>query len=137
MDQANSSAQERTKEVAAFVLADLTANLMRISRGHGDPLRLPRQLAEAMDALAQYQSANGTGLSSTEVHQMLRFLRAPDAGPPGAPTTTREHLLEEMISASVQVAASRLSGSKRVEGKASIEMLSVLRAYCATPTGGV
>ncbi|MES2844863.1 MAG: hypothetical protein V4747_07545 [Pseudomonadota bacterium] len=107
-DQSDKDVTARRAEAQAFdALRTLAANLMRVARGAGKPYELEMHAAEFLDAAEAYRAMVGHGLATHDVQNALRVRKA---------VSTRndpvmfeaETAIEEAVSGSLQIAASRL-----------------------------
>lgn len=87
-------------------LRALTTNLMRISRGAGEPYNLGRQLTECVSALRRYAQERGELPSNSQFQAMLDFRRTSKDQAPQERATT------DIIRASLRVAAAELQGNR-------------------------
>jgi hypothetical protein len=101
----------------------LTANLLRVTRGAGNPYAIVRQATAFVEALVEYGDAAGGLFNSVEITNSLR------AEPDGEPMRRLkgEHLAQYLaeqavIRGALQIVASRLLGQRTQEATGHHEM---------------
>lgn len=71
--ETDAARRSRATAAVGWALRELTANLIRVSRGAGKSYEIVRQIAASRDALAEYLSVVGHLPSSAELDDMLRL----------------------------------------------------------------
>jgi hypothetical protein len=71
-------ARRRAMAPVDWALRDLTANLMRITRGAGRPYEIGRQAQALVDALIEFRDATGVYPSPDEISDTLAIGRGPE-----------------------------------------------------------
>jgi hypothetical protein len=95
--------RRETRERLTYPLRQLTANLLRITRGAGKSYLLGNQLADCIQAFKDYIDAHGALPSEAEVHEILDYEAAwKDYRPwikenPARPSETSETEIELAI----------------------------------------
>jgi len=111
-----------------WALRELTANLMRISRGAGKPVEVGIQAEAFVQALGEYQQAFKLGPPVEAVSAALRIQTDPAFRMkfPG-PTGERLEATDQMMNGALQMAASRLLKQKTHESRGSDQLFAGLR----------
>jgi hypothetical protein len=73
-------AKNRAREGLRWPLRELTANLMRVARGAGNPNYIPEQLGALLDSYRAYYAAFGCGPSAFELQKALEIEKTDYAG---------------------------------------------------------
>jgi hypothetical protein len=124
-NDAKTLARNRALEAVSQCLKELTANLMRVSRGAGKPHDFYDHIAHVTKALVEYQALTGMFPSADRIHEILSV---------GERYTSRDGMeqdfldgTEEVIRGALQMAASRLLQQKtQVEAGKSEMMRGVI-----------
>jgi hypothetical protein len=121
--------RKRASAQVAWTIRELTANLLRITRGAGKPYEVMRQMADLAEAIKGYQAATGLSSSPDE------FARALDVSNDqetmqhwSAEDRHRDDAEGRIIRGVLQVVASRLVKQKTQETVGRHDMLDGLRA---------
>lgn len=121
-------AQDRVRSQAEYALRDLTANLIRVTRGAGKPYEIGVQCARIVEVFEAYHDAFGSWPSSDwassvlDVGEEIDFERFPDE-------VDRHYAEERIIRGSLQIAASRLLRQRTQEAAGDTELHRGLRAH--------
>ena len=105
---------EQLESLISYRLRDLTANLIRVARGHGKPYDIVTQILELTDFLREYQASTGRW---PDAGNLLGTINQYDAR-----EDLHGHAQEMMISGALQVAASRLLRQTNIESQGRSEM---------------
>jgi hypothetical protein len=115
-------APARREQMVRRALRDLTANLLRVTRGAGQPGLIGRQAITLLDALAECQRETGflpdLGGFLTEPVMRLDF-----------DSSDRRVAQTEIIGGALQIAASRLLGQLTQERRGEQELRDGLRRW--------
>ena len=71
-------ARDRAMNEASWALRELTANLLRVTRGAGKPYEIVRQAQALIEAMIDYRDAAGYFPSSDELADALSAERDPE-----------------------------------------------------------
>jgi hypothetical protein len=120
--------RKRASAQVAWTIRELTANLLRITRGAGKPYEVMQQMADLAEAIRGYRAVTGLSLYPDE------FARALDvSNDPGtmqhwsAEDRHRDDAEERIIRGVLQVVASRLVNQKTQEAIGRNDMFDGLR----------
>lgn len=129
---ADNSDEDREREWAKMMLSsalrELTANLIRVTRGAGRSYEIGQQAKELIDAYQAYKTAVGTWPSSYELNEMLalddhegRGDSADEAG------VTLHYGQQYVVKGALQIAASQLIGQRTQEAAGRSQLHDGLR----------
>lgn len=117
-------ARERAIRQVDWALRDLTANLMRVTRGAGKPYEIGRQAQDFITALIEYRDTVGHFPPSDELASLLTIERDPEVmARMNDDNLAQIYAEQEIIRGSLQIVASRLVGQSTQETAGSDEML--------------
>ena len=126
--EAAERAEERARGMVNWRLRDLTANLIRVARGAGKPYDLEEQAARFVEACDEYREQVGRGVSSEDIHEILRVRRYLGQD---RERTPEQHAWndgeESMVAGALQIAASRILGQRTQEVRGHSEMFDGLQ----------
>mgnify|MGYP006956294673 CR=1 FL=1 len=109
-------ARTRASEHFRGALVDLTANLLRVTRGAGKGFEVAEQAASLVQAVRDYQRAHGHFPPALEYQKALSIEEKRDAA--SETNQMRQEAIERIVRAGLQVAASRLLGQRTQETSA-------------------
>jgi hypothetical protein len=125
-------ARERATRQVDWTLRDLTANLMRVTRGAGKPYEIGRQAQDFIAALIDYRDAVGHFPPSAELASLLTVERDPEVmARMNDDNLAQIYAEQEIIRGSLQIVASRLVGQSKQETAGSHEMLGGVNSLIA------
>lgn len=101
--------RERAKRDIERPLLRLAANIMRVSRGAGDPWEIPVQCADVIKSFHAYHDATGDWPHGEDIKEILSF-RDPDLHQ--YRYRELEDAIETVVSGSLRMAAGQLLGQK-------------------------
>jgi hypothetical protein len=107
-------------------LASLACNLMRISRGAGQPHRLVSDCINVVAAFRSYYDAFGHFPDVDLLRKTVSFLPEREGWQEGHEEI---YAIEQMTSGALQVAASRIGGHRLQERAGEKELLDGVRSY--------
>ena len=118
--------RERATVDLSLALRELTANLIRITRGAGRAHLIPDQIAEVIHELVAYHDAAGT-LQPEAIIEMLQFGQDPPFDGVSEEGLDRLAAEELIVRGALQIAASRLVGQSTQRANGSNEMYDGVR----------
>lgn len=124
------------REAVASQLRQLTANLLRITRGSGRPQSLYQEMALCLEAMQNYEQSTGRPISASAIRAMLNWdqswaVSAPQDSPIERRDLGWERLLflRDITQASLQIAASSLLGQNTQRSQGLSEVFSAVRRF--------
>jgi hypothetical protein len=120
--------QEPTLHALSWRLRDLTANLVRVTRGTGKAYQIVNQLEAALLAFVEYQKAFGHWPVEHEISEALSVDRSEEwVSRSDGPELNRRLAQEAVVSGALQMTASRLLRQSNHESMGQYEMYAGCR----------
>lgn len=113
----------------ALALSDVTANLLRISRGTGDTLRVCSEIIRLAKTFRDYCEALEESPSDREIREAIDSSKEFSAANKRPDHIERDSQFEAIIRASLQIAASRIKGQIPQQRTAENELRSAITTY--------
>jgi hypothetical protein len=121
-------ARQRASDQVEWKLRELTANLLRITRGAGKPCEIMQQMVDLTEAMRRYQAATGLWPTDEFVRALnvsydletMQHWRDEDRH--------REYAKDHIIRGALQIVASRLVDQKTQEAAGRSEMHDGIRS---------
>lgn len=128
--EAERKAQAQATALRAYeaALVNLTVNILRVTRGAGRAYEIGRQASALIEAMERHWDAFGHYPGTDDVHRALRF-RDQERDPEYGSEQWRTDALQQIMSGSLQVIASRLAGQRTQVAAGEDEMRRGLNYY--------
>lgn len=117
-------------------LRQLTANLLRITKGTGRPKELYQEMALCLEAMQNYEQLTGRTVPASTIHAMLDWDQSWATSAPQASQADERDLgwerllfLRDITQASLQIAASSLLGQNSQLSQGQFEVFSAVKRF--------
>ena len=120
--------RRQAMDQVALQLRELTANLLRVTRGAGKPHEIGQQAQELINTMVKYRNAVGQSPSNEEIAGALDV--SPDenyADQISADALDQMHAKHNVVCGALQIVASRLLGQRTHETAGNQEMIQGIR----------